>query len=382
MLRTNYQMLRVALLAAAASGATAQTAYLVFPIPDLPAEAVSSSLISVSDDGVCTGVWFDEACRGNAFIWVLDDSEPSIAGYIEAGISWERETGDINIDGHWAKSTSTRRSGYDNSLRSMASPANGLVRTPAYWIPGAREFSIGHLGGERGACRGICDTGKVVGWSETRDLDTHGNRVVSGFTWNATDAMRPLTGLPTFAHFTANDIHPSLDITIGTAWDWDGVVPQDQLPPLGTEMHAADSSAVLVSAGVSEPLDTRLPATSVWHITGANAINTHGWIAGSAQAPGGVIQAVLVIPNQADIDRNGSIGPDDFAAYLYLYITEHAIADLNADSVTNVLDIEHFIERYKAGMGTGTTNEISIDGAELPLRQVPMNCLRAVSPDC
>jgi hypothetical protein len=134
-----HRMIQAAAVSAVASISTAQTAYLVFPIPDIPAEAVSSSLTGVSDDGVCTGVWFDEQGYPTAFTWVLDDSDPTIAGYRDEGIWWERERGDINDDEHWA-----------NSTKQLTAFHSVSVHTPAYWIPGAAQFGIGHLGGERG----------------------------------------------------------------------------------------------------------------------------------------------------------------------------------------------------------------------------------------
>jgi len=194
--------------------------------------------------------------------------------------------------------------------------------------------------------------------------------------------MSQVSGLTTFTHFSINDIHPSLDITVGTAWDWSGIVSESQLPPLGTEMHAADSSAVIVIAGVSEPLDNRLPTTSDWQITGANAINSHQWIGGSAQGTDGMIRAVLIVPNKADTDRNGVIEPLDLADYLDDYTSGHITADLNGDGVIDAQDINHYIENYNAGTGSGTTGSIGSGGTASPTRPTPVNCLRSASSSC
>jgi hypothetical protein len=121
---------------------------------------------------------------------------------------------------------------------------------------------------------------------------------------------------------------------------------------------------------------------SVWRVTGANAINSHQWIAGSAQGTDGMIHAVLVVPNKADTDRDGSIEPLDLAGYLDNYTSGHITADLNGDAVINTVDINYYIENYNAGTSSGTTGSIGTGGNSSPTRPTPVNCLRSVSSSC
>lgn len=350
----------------------AQTAYLVFEIPGLPNEAVSGSLVSVDDQGVCIGVWYDDQGNANEFLWAPQQTDDTPAGYTSNGIWWHTEPGDVNIDNLYA------RQGW------RMSPSLQIPRpVAAIWDPGTPQIELGTLGGESSATRGIADDERIVGWSESQSIDTYGNPQVRGFTWDNANGMVQIDPPSGFEHLALSDIHPDQDIIIGTAWTYTQT-GWSSYAPLGDEtsdIYAASAAVVRTPQGV-EVLDARLPAQSTWQTTGANAINSVQWIAGSASDSTGMIRPVLLVPNKADINKDGSIDTNDLIQFLDAYASGSPFADTNNDGIVDQSDLDTFQSDLQAGTGSGQAMSVS-SGAQPAPRPVPVNCLRrATNSNC
>ncbi|MBL4809111.1 MAG: hypothetical protein JKY43_03515 [Phycisphaerales bacterium] len=354
-------------LYASYSALAGQSSYLVFPVPDLPAESVSSSLTAVFDDGLCVGVWYDADGNDHSFAWAPEATDDYAQGYTDTGIWWAREIGDKNIDGHWARQSWI----WSPSLQDS-------VPTPGYWIPGSPQTAIGTLGGESGASRAISDTDTLIGWSQTADFDPAGNPVSHGFVWTEAGGMAAVEPLTGFEHLTLNDIHPDELLIVGTMWNAELREP-GWIPPLGDEIIVADSEGIYLDNGNPVSINALLAPACQWEITGANSVNSQQWIGGSAQGNDGMLHAVLLIPNKADVDMDGQITIQDITIYLQNYGSNDPLADTNNDGLIDQDDLVEFTNDFTTGTSSGVAGSTPIGGGSNVGRPVPVNCLRRMA---
>ncbi len=290
-------MLTVAIALTSLFSYAGQPSYLVYELAGMPADAVSSSVAVVMDDGRCYGVWIDDAGEQREFVWCLEPTADYPAGFTEVVIDFAGESGDINNDRHWAK-----------QVWGWSEPLQVSIPNAGLWIPGAAQFTIGSLGGDMSASRGLSDDGLIVGWSKTNELDSHGNQRTRGFVWDGVNGMIAVPDVLGFEHLTLNDVQPSEYVTVGTAWNNSAAV----WAPMGDEIVYDDSVGVYLDENDSPVLlDGLLPSGSVWQVAGANSVNSHRWIGGSAMGSDGLLHAVLLVPNKADSNQNGVIDTTD-----------------------------------------------------------------------
>ncbi|MGV6815437.1 MAG: GC-type dockerin domain-anchored protein, partial [Phycisphaerales bacterium] len=339
-----------------------QPSYLVYELSGMPADAVSSSVSIVMDDGRCYGVWVDDAGEQREFVWCLEPTTDYPAGFTEVVMDFAGEHGDVNNNRAWAK-----------QVWGWSEAGQEHVPHAGLWISGGAEFAIGSLGGEMSASRGISDDGLIVGWSKIHLLDSNGNQRTQGFIWDDVNGMVAVPAMSGYEHMSLNDVQPMDLIAVGTAWNNSTGV----WAPMGHEITYDDSVGVYLDENDSPVLlDELLPSGSAWQISGANSVNSHRWIGGSAMGSDGLIHAVLLVPNKADPNQDGVIDVDDLTGFVDSFTGALSIADLNNDGQVDGVDFTLFLEDYEAGATTGTTGNLSAGPSARP---VPVNCPRLLN---
>ena len=350
-------------LGAFAVSASAVDQRLAFLIPDLPASAVSSSVLGTTNEGQAVGVYYTASGDARKFVWLPEATATLPAGTHDAGpaVLLNSEHGAISDLGTWARAKWSKPAWANNWPQPVA----------AMWSPGAPQTTIGTLtGGRASMFRGLSDFEEAYGWSETALSDAHGNRIRHGIAWDSANGLSTIAPLPGFDHAACNGVSDDGATVVGTAYSLSVAITERDQPGREVRPVMSDSRGILVENGLAIDLSLALPITSGLDVTSAASISDLGWISGSVRGTDGVVRAAILVPNKADFKKDGTITPNDLVDFAGAFSSGLQSDDLDEDESIELGDVITFNTYYsssQSGTISGATTTPSRPAQPAPI---------------
>jgi probable HAF family extracellular repeat protein len=387
----------LALLAAAEQQALAQQH--IYHVRDLGTLAGPTRATAINSAGKVTGFTTDAQSRHRAFAWdgSLNAFDPLIGDSLAIGYAIDAQGHIVGASfdlGETVIRSFREQGGSIVSLGAFTargvSPAGsvvGYLRTTglsntsvdhACRLDSGVLTDLGTLGGADSYAYAVNTSGQIVGLSwlagdqqaratlwqgsplQRRDLGTIGgarsiayaindSRLVAGGSQNAAGNWRAVR----FELDSTGAVLARVDL---------GALPSGSAAPGASMARGLNNSGVCVgvSSGTGfvhhgdqmRDLNALLAPEGTLRVTAAWAINDSGHIAASGLGALGEERAFVLIPCDADVDRDGGITVPDIFEFLRLWFAGAAAADFDGNGTIAVPDIFAYLSAWFAGCAT------------------------------
>lgn len=212
-------------------------------------------------------------------------------------------------------------------------PTFGTSRATLWW-QGAK-IDLGTLGGTRSEAYAINSGSAAVGWS------------LNAATPPAQHAVR--FNLNASGLVTSRDDLGTLPASVPGAGTWSYAYGVNDAGWMVGQSNGLAFVHYGEPGGSIRDLNGLIPSSPAWHIVSARAIDAAGRIAAWGVDGLGAPRALLLLPCDADFDRDGNVDVPDIFAMLNAWFMGDLTADTDRNGMVSTTDVFAFLNAWFAG---------------------------------